>query len=185
MVKRIVSESLVVVYPESSWCYNPAVVNRLQKTSSEIPTAGQTQFRDFDLQLLVEEQDVVAEHVTYSATEPEAVVDEEAIEIPQEGNHDVPLQDEPGYMPLPHPLVQEGEASTQPPSPATTDLFPSEPEGLFDLGASLGTSPAPPPMWREPCDNLLSPAQEEERGQIPPPEHVDIVVGDGDAVIAQ
>ena len=64
----MVSESLVVIYPIGSWCKHPkeipAIVNRLKKTTPELPTAGQAQFGDVDLQQLIEEQDVGAEHVT-------------------------------------------------------------------------------------------------------------------------
>ena len=48
-VKRVVSESLVVIYPEGNWCSNPkeipAIVNRLRKTATEVPMAGNNSFK--------------------------------------------------------------------------------------------------------------------------------------------
>ena len=171
-VKRVVSESLVVIYPIGSWCKHPkeipAIVNRLRKTTPELPTAGQAQFGDVDLQQLIEEQDAGAEHVTYSALEPDIHVELEEEEAEEEESKDIPLFED--YDNPPAPTMDQPTATRtvspsasnpgEPGAPAESPRPPPSSEASLALGSSLGSSPLQEMRWVEPRDNML-PSEEE------------------------
>ena len=171
-VKRVVSESLVVIYPEGNWCSNPkeipVIVNRLQKTATEVQTAGDNPFNDIDLQLLVEEQDVGAEHVTYAAAEPELVVEAEEVDAGHEEE-----QQESGHVPVilsGYPMNMDLDHASPTSSPTNLDLPTPTSDVSIDPEANLEGSPDPPPVWREPCDNVLPIPPDEEEIPQPPQE---------------
>ena len=70
VIKRVISESLVVIYPAGGWCKVPkeisVIVNRLRKVSLELPTVPDPGLSDLDLDEMASEQDIMAEHITYS-----------------------------------------------------------------------------------------------------------------------
>ena len=70
VVKRIISDSLVVIYPSGLWCKKPreipTIVNRLRKVTMELPTVPVEGLDQVDLEELAQEQDMEAEIVTYA-----------------------------------------------------------------------------------------------------------------------
>ena len=70
VIKRIISDSLVVIYPSGSWCKTPreipTIVNRLRKVTIELPTVPVEGLDQIDLEELAQEQDIGAEIVTFS-----------------------------------------------------------------------------------------------------------------------
>ena len=70
VIKRIISDSLVVIYPSGSWCKTPreipTIINRLRKVNIELPTVPLEGLDQIDLEELAKEQDIGAEIVTFS-----------------------------------------------------------------------------------------------------------------------
>ena len=106
--------------------------------------------------------------MTYAAAKPELVVEEEEIdntnEEEQEGGKHVPVILS-GYT-----MDMDLSPAGQPPSPVNTDLPTPASEVSIEQGANLEGSPDPPPVWREPCDNVLSTPQDKEKTHQHPQE---------------